>query len=65
MGAAQDELRARKEALVKQGWVVERGTLGKSVLVLTLGKSGETRVIGVDKQKRAARGGGNQESLTL
>lgn len=50
VGTAYDQLRSRKASLVKQGWHVEWGTLGKCILVL--GKDDEQRVIGIDKPTR-------------
>lgn len=49
-GAAYDQLRARKESLVGQGWRVEWGSLGKCIFVFSRGD--ERHVIGIDKPTR-------------
>ena len=54
VGAAHDELRARKESLVKQGYAVTFGTLGKSFLLLE--RENDKRAIAVNKPQRAKRG---------
>ena len=48
--AAEDELRARRDCLVKQGYSVTFGTLGKRIMVLE--RDTERRVIGLDKLRR-------------
>lgn len=50
VGAAHDHLRIRKEALVADGWRVERGNLGRGVIVFARGD--EKHVVGIDKKKR-------------
>lgn len=50
VGQAYDELRARKESLVKIGYKVTAGSLGKSVLRLERGD--DVRVIGLDKPRK-------------
>lgn len=50
VGRAYDELRARKESLVKIGYKVTAGSLGKSVLRLERGD--DIRVIGLDKPRK-------------
>lgn len=50
VGGAYDQLRAAKESLVKQGYVVTFGTLGKSLLRME--RDGETRLIGLDKPRK-------------
>lgn len=61
VGHAYDALRDRKAHLVKMGYKVTAGSLGANVLRLELGD--ETRVIGIDKPKRAR--GQSQVSLDL
>lgn len=48
--AAEEELRARRDSLVKQGYRVTYGTLGRRILVLA--KDDERVAIGVDKPRR-------------
>ena len=50
VSAAQDELRAHRDGLVKDGWKIERGSLTHGYFVLTRG--GEVRAMCVDKRKR-------------
>lgn len=48
--AAEDELRSRRDGLVKIGYRVVFGGLGKNLLVLD--RDGERRAIGIDKPRR-------------
>lgn len=50
VGSAYDELRARKESLVKMGYRVTFGSLGKNLLRME--REGETRLIGIDKPRK-------------
>ena len=48
--AADDELRARKDALVKSGWTKVRGSLTWGYFVFE--RDGETLAMCVDRRKR-------------
>lgn len=61
VGAAEDELRARRDGLLKDGYKVTFGTLGKGLMVFR--RDGDERAIAVDKPARRRASGGNQLSL--
>lgn len=48
--AAEDELRARRDCLVKIGYRVSFGGLGKRIILLD--RNGEQRAIGIETRKR-------------